>query len=194
MKKVFGKFTIAAVIAGLLILVLAGTIFAAGPFGGRDNLTGVAVGANCGVGLGLGAGPDDAITKLLGMTREQIQEQRQAGKSLVQIAATKNVSEETLINAIIADKQVVIQKLVAAGTIVQSQADQSLAQMKERVKLAVNRTTVGPPEWAGANSKGQNGSGMMRQAGLNGNKANSTDAAGTHAGLGGMMRFGRSAK
>jgi hypothetical protein len=38
------------------------------------------------------------IAELLGMTQEQIQEQRQAGKSLAQIAATMNIMENALID------------------------------------------------------------------------------------------------
>ena len=187
MKKVFGKFTLAVVIAGLLIVAVAGTIFAAGPLSGRDNATGAAAGINCGVGMGLGAGPDEAAAVLLGMTQAQIKEQRKAGKSLVQIAATKNISEAALISAIVADRQADTQKLLKTGTITKAQLDQCLEQMPERVKLAVNRTTVGPPEWAGANGKGQRG--MMRQG--NGNQANCIGTCGTGTATGGMMRFGK---
>ena len=145
MKKVFGKFTIAAVIAGLLILVLAGTIFAAGPFGGTANSSGTTNGLNCGRGFGLGAGPDESVTKLLGMTQEQIQEQRQAGKSLVQIAASKNVGEDVLISTILADRKADLQKLVDAKTLTQDQVNQRLDFMKTQIKTMVERTTVGPP-------------------------------------------------
>ena len=190
MKKIFGKFTLAVLIAGLLIVAVAGTILAAGPTGTGNNSTGTTACTNCGGGFGQGAGVDEAVTKLLGMTEEQIQAERQAGKSLVQIAATKNVSETALINAVMADKQAAVQKLLAAGTITQAQADQRIAQMTERVKLAVNRTTVGPPEWAGANGNGQKGG--MKQG--NGNQANCDGTGANGTGKGGMMRFGKTAK
>ena len=192
MKKVFRKLTLAMVIAGILIVALAGTILAAGPFAADGAQTGTSEGLNCGVGHGWGAGIDESVTALLGMTQEQIQEQRQAGKSLVEIAATKNISEETLINTIIAAKQEAITAKVTAGTMTQAQADSCLVQMQERVKLSVNRTTVGPPEWAGANGNGQKGVGM-RQGGMRGNQANCTGTP-ENAGTGGMMRFGRSAR
>jgi hypothetical protein len=112
------------------------------------------------------------------MTPEQIQEQREAGQSLVQIAAGKGITEEALINAVMADKQAAVQKMVEAGTITQSQADQRLARMRERVQLAVNRTAIGPPEWAGANGNGQNGTGLMRQNGFRGNQENCTGTPG----------------
>jgi hypothetical protein len=162
MKKVFGKFTIAAVIAGILIVVLAGTIFAAGPFGRWDNSSGTINGLNCGMGTGLGAGPDEVVTKLLGMTQVQIQEQRQAGKSLVQIAASKNVSEEVLINTILADRKADLQKLVDAKTLTQDQSNQRLDFMKTQIKTMVERTAVGPPTNRGqVGGAGGMGRGMM---------------------------------
>lgn len=188
MKNGFKKLAIAGIIAGVLVVALAGTILAAGPSGGRDTSTGLSGYSGCGNGLGLGSGPEESVADLLGMTQEQIREQRQAGKSLVQIAATNNISEETLVNAITADRQEVFQKRLTAGTITQAQADQCLEQMKERVQRAVNRTTVGPPEWANANGNRQNGAGM-RQGGLGGNQNLNSD--GNCTGAGGMMRFGR---
>lgn len=175
MKKIWKVLAISMVLAGVLVAVLAGTVLAQGPQGSANT---------CGAGRGTGSALDE-VSQLTGLTPEQIQEQREAGKSLVQIAATKNVTEEALINAIMAEKKEAVQKLVTAGTITQEQADQRLAFMKERVKQAVNRTTIGPPEWAGG---GKNGSGAgMRQGGQNFNQANCT---GTGAGAGGMMRFG----
>jgi hypothetical protein len=186
------KWLITAGVAALLVIAIAIPAFAAGPNGTNGStLMGQAGFGNC---QGLGFGPNEAAAELLGMTQEQIQEQRQAGMSLVQIAATKNISEEALISAIMADKQESIQSLVNAGTITQTQAELRLEQMKERVQLAVNRTTVGPPDWAGANGNRQNGTGMMSQSGLRGNQENCTGTPGTCTGVGGMMRSGRTAR
>jgi hypothetical protein len=188
MKKIWKVLVISMVIAGILATVLAVTISAAGP---RNNSSGSTYGQGGGSVL-------DDVSQLLGLTPEQIQEQRQAGKSLVQIAATRNIGEEALIKAIMADRQEAIQKLVAAGTITQAQADQRLAFMQERVKLAVNRTTIGPPDWAGANGSGQNitgnRNGMMRQGGSKGNQENCTGTPGTCTGAGGMLRSGRGSR
>ncbi len=179
------KWLIGLVVAGILVLAFAIPALAAGPTA-TPNSTPNAVTPPCGncngvgYGQGFSGGMDDVITKLLGMTEEQIQTQRQAGKSLVQIAATKNISEDALINAIVADRKADLAKLVADKKITQAQADQMLTQMKDRIKVMVNRTTVGPPDWAG---KG-NGTGGMGRMG-----ANSQTAPGTVPG--GMMRFGR---
>ena len=178
-KKV--KWIIAAVVAGLLVMAIAIPVLAAGPTS-TPNPTNTG-----GPGWGNGGGPgsmmDDVVTKLLGMTEEQIQEQRLAGKSLVQIAATKNVSEDTLINAILAERKADLQKLVDAKTITQDQANQRLEFMKTQIKQMVERTTVGPP----ANR------GMMNGFGQRGND-NGTVTPGTCPGSGGMMRFGRTTR
>lgn len=182
------KWIIAGVVGGLLVVAIAIPAMAAGPNGtiNRSTITMEQGHGNC-QGSGLGIGPDQAVLDLLGMTQAQIQELRQSGQSLVQIAATRNVTEETLVNTILAEKQAAVQKLVTAGTITQAQADLQLAQMQERIQIAVNRTTVGPPEWAGSNGNRQNGSGMM---GRNGPGGNQTNCSGT----GSMLRSGRNAR
>jgi hypothetical protein len=188
MKKIWKVLVISMVIAGILATVLAVTISAAGPHNNSSGST---------YGQGGGSVLDD-VSQLLGLTPEQIQEQRQAGQSLVQIADARNVTEEALIKAIMADRQEAIQKLFAAGTITQDQADQRLALMQERVRLAVNRTAVGPPDWAGAYGNGQNGTGngngMMGQGGSRGNQENCSGTPGTCTGAGGMLRLGRGSR
>jgi hypothetical protein len=181
------KWLIAGAVAGLMVVAIAMPALAAGPNTSRGASVTPNLQAGYGNCQGLGLGPDQSVATLLGLTQEQIREQRQAGKSLVQIAATRNVTEAALVDAIMAANQAALQKLVSAGTLTQQQADLRLAQMVERVKLAVNRTTVGPPEWAGANSNGLNGRGMMRQGGQRGNQVNCT-------GSGQMLRSGRTAR
>ncbi len=163
------KWLIAFAVAGLLVLVFAGTVLAAGPLG--NNGTNANCNGQCtspgggGPGFG-GVYNDDVITKLLGLTAAQIQEQRQAGKSLVQIAASKNVSEDVLINTILADRKADLQKLVDAKTLTQDQANLRLDFMKTQIKTMVERTTVGPPAnrgqrgGAGGMGKGAMGGGM----------------------------------
>jgi len=104
----------------------------------------------CGSGFGAG-GPWggglsvlDSVSKLLGMDAAQIAAERHDGKSLVDIAASKNVSEEALINAILADRKAILDARVKAGTLTQQQEDYMLQRMQENVKAAVERTTVGP--------------------------------------------------
>ena len=176
------KWLIALAVVGLLVMAIAVPVLAAGPNGANGTTPTPTTQPGYGNCQGLGLGIDDAVTKLLGMTNAQIAEQRQAGKSLVQIAATKNVSQEALVNAILADRKDALQKLVTAGTLTQAQADQRLEFMKQQIQQNVNRTTVGPP----ANR------GMMNGTGGNcANCGNGNVTPGTGLRGGGMMRFGR---
>jgi len=187
MKKRWKILAISGALAIIMAAVLAGTVLAAGPQGSWPG---------CGMGQAGGSAMDE-VSKLLGLTPEQIQEQRQAGKSLVQIAAANNVTEEALIEVIMAEKGNAIQEMVTSGSITQAQADQRLAQMRERVQLAINRTEIGPPGWApGVNGKPGtgNGTGMMRRGGMRGNQENCTGVPGNCTGAGGMMRAGRAAR
>jgi hypothetical protein len=72
----------------------------------------------------------DAITELLGMTQEEIYAERTAGKTLSEIAAEKGVSDQQLIDAMLAGQQEVIAQAVADGRLTQEQADWMLAKME----------------------------------------------------------------
>ena len=102
-----------AVLAGALAALLAGTALAAGPvtppaqgFGRGMGMRAAAAGTTapdaaypCGMGAGMAgeqgrgkpawAGQPDAVAELLDMKAEEIQAERLAGKSLLQIAASK---------------------------------------------------------------------------------------------------------
>lgn len=106
------------------------------------------------------AGHEEAIETLLGMTEAQIQAERQAGQSLVQIAATKGVTEQQLISAILAAKKADLDRLVAAGKLTQDRADFMLERMQAQVKVSVNRTTVGPAANRGQGQGQGQGQGM----------------------------------
>jgi len=177
------KWLIAAVVAGLLVMAIAIPVLAAGPNSNNGSNPITQPGCGNGNGKGLGEGISEAVTTLLNMSREEIQERRQAGESLVQIAGSKGISEETLINTILAEKQEALQEMVTAGTITQELANQRLEQMRERVQLAVNRTAVGSPEWA-----------RTGQCGVGGTQQNCVGTPGTCTGQGRMMRGGRAGR
>lgn len=130
-----------AVAAVLTVLVGAGIASAAEPTPIPTSQT------CCGVGGGFrfgGVVVDEVVTKLLGMTEQQIHDLRLQGKSLVQIAATKNITEKQLVDAMIAYKKTQVQSRVTAGTITQEQANLMLQRMEQMTAQAVNRTAVGP--------------------------------------------------
>lgn len=146
--------TIAAtLVVGILIgSVLVGSVFAAGPTPEATPVPGSGYGRGGMVG-GMGGmrggmvgdvGMEEEVLTLLNMTREQMIAERQAGKSLVQIAQTKNVTEQQLVSAILAAKKAELDKLVADGKLTQARADLMLQNMEQAVTQAVNRTNAGP--------------------------------------------------
>ena len=76
----------------------------------------------------------DAVTKLLGMSQEQIQTEREAGKSIVEIAREKNINEQALIGGMLEARKQNLQEAVSNGYLTQKQADERLEWMNERIK------------------------------------------------------------
>jgi hypothetical protein len=172
---------IAASIAAVLALSVVGVAAAASPNNPNDNVP--QYGQQAGFGQGICS---EAVRNLLGMTTDQIQALRNEGKSLVQIAATKGITEQQLINAITAERQADIQAKVVAGTLTQERANIMLQQMQQNVVRAINRTTVGKPEWAGANGIGQGAcNGQLR------NQKDGNGLPGLGAGPGNAHKWGR---
>ncbi len=95
------------------------------------------------------AGDNDDAASILGLTVEQLQAERLAGKSLVQIAASKGINEDTLIAKLLEVRKASVNELLSAGKITQAQADYMLSNMAEHVKLQAERTNVGRPAFAG---------------------------------------------
>ena len=123
-------------------------------------------------------GMEDEVLALLHMTREQVITERQAGKSLVQIAQAKNVTEKQLVDTILAAKRADLDQLVRDGKLTQAQADQMYQNMQQTVPQAVNRTTSGPM-WGNGNDARPGDCPMWDDDGTPGN---------SQPGRGGMMR------
>jgi hypothetical protein len=184
------KFILIAVLVAALAALLAGTALAAGPtpptaqgFGPGNGIhtpgTGLTTpGTGYGPGMGAGgmmgrgapawAGEPEEVEALLGMTDEQIHAERQAGKSLAQIAVSKNVTEDKLISTMVEAKKVDLAKLVAAGKLTQAQMDTMVQNMQTQVKTMVERTNVGPAFAQGqARPGGMTGQGFRGGRGAN---------------------------
>jgi hypothetical protein len=189
MKKGLKLLVIAASLATMMAISIGGVALAAGA--ANANIDGLC----CGLGTGFGGQGvcSNSTSELLGMTAGEIQDLRQEGKSLVQIAATKNISEQQLVGAIMTDRKTQVQARVTAGTLTQEQANLVLKQMEQNVVRAVNRVTTGRPEWAGANGNGQcAGNGVMRNQGQAGNTGFGKSGLGT--GPGNMNKWGRGSR
>ena len=175
------RYIVIAVLAATLAALLASTALAAGPVGGRlaqqgttPNTGACPMGGSSPMGGGImdgagmmgrpsWAGQQDGVETLLGMTDEQIQTERQAGKSLAQIAASKDVSEDKLVETMLRAKKTAIQQAVTDGKLTQAQADLMIQNMQSMVKTMVERTTTGPLSrqgMMGGRGQGMRGQGM----------------------------------
>ena len=164
-----------AVLAGALAALFAGTALAAGPvtppaqgFGQGMGMhtpgTGMGSGGMMGRGAPAWAGQPEEVATLLRMSAEDIQAERLAGKSLVQIAESRvpRVSEDELISTIIAAKKIDLAALVTAGKLTDAQAALMVEHMQTQVKTMVERTTVGPMQGRQGMSQMQSGMGRGR--------------------------------
>ncbi|MEK7631402.1 MAG: hypothetical protein AAB445_00845 [Patescibacteria group bacterium] len=111
MKK---SYIITAAIVGLG-LVSAGTVLAAGPLNGIGRQTTL-----------------DAKAKVMNMTATQLETELQAGKSIADVAASKNVTLDQLKAATLDAQKTRLDAMVQSKTITQAQADERVAQMKDR--------------------------------------------------------------
>jgi hypothetical protein len=167
------RFLVVAVLAMVVASLFAVSALAAGPVGGRWAQQGTPQTPNgaCPMG-GAGmmgrpawAGQPDEVAALLGMTAEQIQAERQAGKSLAQIAQSKNVPTEKLVETMLSAKKTALQQAVTDGKLTQAQADLMVERMTAMAKVMVERTTTGPMGGRGMMGGGMRGQGrgMMGQ-------------------------------
>lgn len=144
-----GKIAILAssvAVAGLLAIGVVATAFAADPAptpgaGPRGPMAGAIGGWGGGTGYG---SVDQALEKLTGLNSDEIKALREGGKSAVQIAQEKGVSEEALLDEILAARKAALDEAVEDGRITQERADYMLQNMTERVKEGMTRTEVGP--------------------------------------------------
>ena len=84
-------------------------------------------------GKGAGGGMREGlqvVAKTLGITDAELRTELQAGKSVADVATTKNVSINTLVDAVIAEQTTVLKQAVTDGKLTQAQADQRLALLK----------------------------------------------------------------
>lgn len=101
--------------------------------------------------LGLGPGPSRSLggmittlSNTLGIDAAQLRAERQAGKSLADIAAEHGIDKSTLVDKVTAERKKLLEDRVAAGQITQEQANYCLENMQQRVEQNLERTTFGP--------------------------------------------------
>ncbi|MGE5421969.1 MAG: hypothetical protein ACM3QW_01800 [Ignavibacteriales bacterium] len=132
----------------------------------------LAFGNGAGTGQGLGIGRTigslaDQVASFLGISRQDLASDRQAGKSLADIAASKNVSQTELTDKMLETRMAALKQALADGKITQAQYDTCVQNMKQNIEKNVTRTTVGPN--GNGQGRGQgNGQGRRGQMGNGG--------------------------
>lgn len=88
----------------------------------------------------------DKVATTLGMTEAALRTALQSGQSIAEIAASKSVPVQTVINALAADARTRLAAKVTANEITQAQADERLANLTKKITEIVNSD---PPKFVG---------------------------------------------
>jgi hypothetical protein len=136
----------------------------------RGNVTGAKWVMNA-KGMGNVSAPQTIVKAVAELTNQDlatVMQARKDGKSLLDIAQEKGVTEAALIEKVVATNQARLQGILDAGTITQAQYDTCVAQMKTKIKENLERTNTDRAKGKGqgvgmgqgkGNGKGQ-GAGM----------------------------------
>lgn len=97
----------------------------------------------------------DAAATALGITQDELRAARDAGQTLADVAASKGVELQTVVDAIVAEMNTHIDEHLANGDITQEQADARKAEATQRATDMVNGVRPsGPPADAPATDAG----------------------------------------
>lgn len=142
---------------------LASKVPAGGGHGGRG-------------GHGGGFGGLTAAATAIGITEDELRTELEAGKSVAAVAEANGVSEQAVIDAIIAEAKAHFAEEVAAGEHTQAEVDAKLADLETRVKTMVE--TEGLPERGGRGGHGPDGdSGTLTPNSTTSSSATASSAA-----------------
>ncbi|MGD9702516.1 MAG: hypothetical protein AB7Q42_07090 [Acidimicrobiia bacterium] len=82
----------------------------------------------------------EAAATALGMTADELRTALQDGQTIAEVAASKDVDVQTVIDAMVADVKAHLDEEVAAGEHTQEEADAKLAEATQRITERVNGT------------------------------------------------------
>ena len=91
----------------------------------------------------------DAAATAIGITAEELRTELQAGKSIADIAKSRNVSVDVVIDALVADMKAHLDEEVASGEHTQEEATAKLAEFETRVTEMVNTAGLPAPKGHG---------------------------------------------
>ncbi len=168
MTKKFGIVVGATVAVGMVALLVVGAVLAQGPTPPSSSATPQAKWGLRGRGGAIGAvgapGGMDEIAKLLNMTPDQIWAERVLGKTIADLAKEKSVSNQQLIDALVASQKTMLDQAVTNGRLTQAQADKWLDWYKQAAALQLTEPYVGLGGMRGEPG-GMRGPGGMREFG-----------------------------
>jgi hypothetical protein len=87
------------------------------------------------------------FTQLLGMTTQDLYNQMASGKSLVEIAAEKGITEQQMITGMMTGRRAAFDQAVKQGYMTQMYADTMLTNMESNLKTMMNARGVGSGGW-----------------------------------------------
>ena len=140
MNRILARAGIALMVV-VLGMFAAGTVLAQSPTDTPAPNTpwGMAWGGICRGGSALST----TITDLLGVTPGEVLDAQLAGKTVLELATEKGVTEEQLTDAIVNDRKAALDEAVADGELTQEQADWMLERMKVLAPLNLKNPFAG---------------------------------------------------
>lgn len=97
---------------------------------------------------GLGRVAREQVAKVLGITVDELRAQREAGRTLAQIAQTRGIDKADLIGDLVTAAKDRLAEAVASGKITQQRADAVSADLTARITEQVDRVGRGPGKGA----------------------------------------------
>lgn len=99
-----------------------------------------------GMGGGHGRPGLDAAATALGMTVDELRTQLESGSSIAEIATTKSIDVNTIIDALVAEAKTHLDQAVADGKVTQDEATKRLDDMRTRITAMVNGEAPARPK------------------------------------------------
>ncbi|KAG2870806.1 hypothetical protein PC115_g25016 [Phytophthora cactorum] len=104
----------------------------------NGNLSEVGAGGRGGFG---GPGAErytEELASVLGITTDELKEAREAGSTIAEIAAAKNVDVQTVVDKLVAAQKANLQQKLTDGELTQAQYDERAADITQRVTDLIN--------------------------------------------------------
>lgn len=122
-------------------IALAPAALAAVNDGGTSDSASTSTGERHGPGGHRGPGGPGlpVILETLDITADELAAAREAGQSLAELAAAQGIETQTLIDALVADREEHLAEHVAEGDLTQAEADERLAELTERITERVEQ-------------------------------------------------------